>query len=98
VHLWDWLRSPGLEATRGWTRGGNGSPAKATANQLGSSAGIYQATATGQLVHRESALRSVQNPLGHPVYEPFTLQTTIADRIVGIRRIGSMIHVMLGEA
>ena len=35
---------------------------------------------------------------GHPVYEPFTLQTTIADRIVGIRRIGGMIHVVLDEA
>jgi hypothetical protein len=35
---------------------------------------------------------------GHPVYEPFTLQTTIADRIVGIRRIGGMMHVILDEA
>jgi hypothetical protein len=34
---------------------------------------------------------------GHPVYEPFTLQTTIADRIVGIRRIGGIIHVVLEE-
>jgi hypothetical protein len=35
---------------------------------------------------------------GHPVYEPFTIQTTIADRIVGIRRIGGMMRVLLGEA
>jgi hypothetical protein len=35
---------------------------------------------------------------GHPVYEPSTLQTTIADRIVGIGRIGGMIHVVLDEA
>ena len=67
-------------------------------------AGIYQATATGasaprvRTPQRSEPIAVAWSGEGHPVYEPFTLQTTIADRIVGIRRIGGMIHAVLDEA